>query len=174
MKVVAHTGLVPVKALRRFRNNPAGAVFGVDPSLAVDALNAGDVELVEIPEGIEVIDLPDFGIPEQAPEVAVVLNEGLVEIPEDWRTAHGSKRAMIAKAILGLEPKAKLPVPDGQDVGQFAVSVIEAELVRRAVRAEVTQDQAHADPTPDETTPPPAPPAPVEPTPETPATTPAA
>ena len=133
MKVIAHTGLVPVTALRRFRNHSAGSTFGVYPDIATQALKAGDVELAEIPEGIETIDVLGFVVDEPKIEVPEVSTEGLVAIPDDWRTAHGSKRAMIAKAILGLEPKAKLPVQDGQDIADFAISVIETELARRAV-----------------------------------------
>ncbi len=132
MKVVAHTGLVPVSATRRFKTKPAGSIFGIPPEMVMEAVKSGDVELVDIPEGIETIEVEGFQFTAPPPAEVDPDDEDLVEIPDDWKTAHGSKRAMIAKAILGLEPKAKLPVPDGQDVAQFAYTVIEEELARRA------------------------------------------
>lgn len=132
MKVIAHTGLVPVKALRRFRNRPAGAVFGVEPAIAVQAIKDGDVELFPIRSDMETSEYQGV-----APTTAVPTETGepehaVVEIPDDWRTAHGTKRSLIAKAILGIDMKEKLPAPDGVEVGAYAIQVIEAELAKRA------------------------------------------
>lgn len=124
MKAVKATGLVPVKMGRR--------VFGLPPKEAAAGVKSGGMEFFQIPEGIETIDVAGFEIVAAPKAEPLISTDGLVEIPDDWRIAHGTKRAMIAKAILGLEPKAKLPVPEGQDVAEFAVSVIEQELAKRA------------------------------------------
>lgn len=146
MKVIAHTGLVPVRALRRFRNRSSGAVFGIEPEIATKALKAGDVELVAIRSDLETFDYgPEI---EADPEVVVAADQNLVEIPDDWRTVHGAKRAMLAKKILGLESSDKLPVPEGDDIGDFAISVIESELAKRAVADDAPAD---AEPTNSET-----------------------
>lgn len=131
MKVIAHTGLVPVRALRRFRNRSSGSVFGVEPKVATQALKDGDVELVAIRSDMETVDY-GFDPEAVAPEPVVVADHNVIEIPADWRTAHGAKRAMLAKKILGLESSDKLPVAEGEDIGDFAIAVIEAELAKRA------------------------------------------
>lgn len=154
MKVIAHTGLVPVKALRRFSNRPAGAVFGVDPAVAVEAEKAGDVVLVPIRSDVETFDFPFSDQSEPISKEAEVPAVDLIEIPADWRTVHGAKRAMLAKKILRLEPSEKLPVAEGKDIGDFAIEVIEAELARRESaagdpNAATPGDPASSEPTPE-------------------------
>jgi hypothetical protein len=122
MKAVKKTGLVPVLIGRR--------VIGVPPADAIKGVAAGTMTLSTIPEGIETIDVAGQKASPKI-EAAPAQTDGLIDIPENWREAHGSKRAMLAKAILGLEPKAMLPAPEGVEVGAFAIQVIESELARR-------------------------------------------
>lgn len=128
MKAVKKTGLVPVKH--------RGMVIGVPPVDAIKGVKSGEMELVPIRADIETIDVIGFD-PDVAIKVVepIVSAEGIIEIPEDWRTIHGVKRSVIAKKILGLEMGDKLPVADGQDVADAAIAVIEAELARRSAEA---------------------------------------
>lgn len=128
MKAVKKTGLVPVLIGRR--------VVGVPPADAVKGVAAGTMVLVDIPEGVETIDVAGHKPPEKVVEPVAKSDDGLIDIPDNWREVHGTKRAMLAKAILGLEPKAPLPAPEGVEVGDFAIQVIEEELARRAAITE--------------------------------------
>lgn len=126
MKAVKKTGLVPVM----YRNK----VIGVPPSDAIKGVKSGEMSLVTIRSDIETIDVlgaeKDVSVKD---DIAPKVFDGVV-IPDDWRTVHGTKRALIAKEILGIDPKEKLPAPEGVEIGDFAVSVIEAELEKRAAQ----------------------------------------
>lgn len=141
MKAVASTGLVPVQVGER--------VFGVPPAIAAKGIDSGEFVLVEIPDGIETIDVAGVKPPEKQVEPVEVSLDGLVAIPENWRSVHGGKRAMIAKAILGLEPKESLPTPEGVEISQFAIEVIEREVARREALLTGNQSELESPPQPE-------------------------
>lgn len=132
MKVITSTGLVPVKALKRFKHHPAGRVFGVEPHLVPAAVKSGDIELHPVPDGVETHDYDvHLESPKGAPEAPAggpAESAGSdVEIPEDWNDLHWMKKVKLAKDIApDFEPG------DAKWNEKIAHEVIEAELQRRA------------------------------------------
>lgn len=129
MKVIKSTGLVPVKALMRFKNHRSGSVFGIEPKLVGAAIKAGEVELVDVPDGIETIELPD---PMPAPKKSEPRSEDPIEIPDGWEDQHYAKNVLLAKRILGVEELSKI---EGKNSSDIANEIIEAEVARRAAAA---------------------------------------
>lgn len=125
MKVIAHTGLVPVRAKQRTQFKP-GTIYGMNPKDVPKAIADGLVELVQVAEDVKSFDLPDPGGPKT--DVTVPVAADAVEIPEDWQDLHWTKLVKLAEQILG----DKIVVPDGGKPGEVAASTVSNELARRA------------------------------------------
>lgn len=118
MKMVKKTGLVPVK------DAGTGSVYGVKPAKAREMIAAKSATLVDIPEGIETVDLGDVSEPKSADKPAEVSGP---EIPEDWESMHHLQRVKLALAIHG-----DFTVHDGEKKSDAADRIIREEVQRRA------------------------------------------
>lgn len=125
MKVVKKTGMVPVRFLRN------GEIRGVVPEKIPALLEAGVVEMVEIPDDVETIEV-DFAMPRKKPETSGVMTtraSGEVQIPDNWKELHHLQAVKLAKEILGTE---KFDPPAEKRPAEYALEVIGNEVARRA------------------------------------------
>lgn len=125
MKVVKHTGLVPVLAVRGDSRHKAGVPFGVYPEQARKGVLDGTLELVEDSKlvGVETYDVP--GPPTAAPKAPVPVEPvSDVDIPKNWESLHHLQVIKLAKQIAGMAPSERLDTAGASEI-------IKRELARR-------------------------------------------
>lgn len=120
MKVVAATGLVPVRALKQSAKNGSSEIFGVPPHKAFAGVRAGDVELVDIPASIETYDYPD----PVEPAAPAPKQEALIPIPEGWEGEHHLKIIALAKKLVDRPDEKRLTQDEAR-------AIVQAEVDRR-------------------------------------------
>lgn len=120
MKVVKRTGLVPVQTKK------TGDIFGMPPKAAEIAFKAGEVTFVDPPAGIDFYEV--ILQKEKAPEKKETPSDDEIIILDGWKGLHHLKKIALAKALLG----DGYAVPEGTKTADYAESVIEAEVQRRA------------------------------------------
>lgn len=120
MKVVAATGLVPVRGLKQSAKNGSNEIYGIPPHIAIAGVRAGEVALVEIPDSIETYDYPD---PEE-PAAPEPKQEALIPIPEGWESEHHLKIMALAKKLVVLPDEKRITKEE-------AIAIIQGELDRR-------------------------------------------
>lgn len=141
MKVIKHTGLVPVRALKRIGNYAPNTVFGMKPKDVLKALKDGFVSLEHIAEDVE-----HFVVADPAAEIIGAPDDKVeqiadVEIPEDWQKLQWTKQVKLAQEILG----EKIEPVDGKKPLEIAQEAITAELARRAAAKAPSEDSDNPD-----------------------------
>jgi len=96
IKVLAATGMVPVKALVAGTTTSPGDIFGVTPQRLAALLAKDEVQTVEIDAGVETeeVEIDLAGRPIEQP-----LDADEFVLPDGWRGLHHSKLIQLAKKL---------------------------------------------------------------------------